>query len=162
MLLFLGAGASKAVGIGDLEDLSKKVNKELETEGYGDVLNNIINVLDRANKEGQFLNEGEIDIEVTLSILNARANHINALKKSGPYSIYLAELGRILSNHNINSFPININIAEIKKVVSRIITQSCIEYDKSKATKYYGDLFSLKNDITTYRNATQLRSEIIT
>jgi hypothetical protein len=90
MLLFLGAGASKAVGIGALEDLSRKVNKELARRGYGDVLNHVCDVLHKANKKGKFFNEGEIDIEVTLSVLNARANHINALKESGPYSIYLA------------------------------------------------------------------------
>lgn len=154
MLLFLGAGASKAVGIGDLEDLSRKVNKELARRGYGDVLNHVCDVLHKANKKGEFFNEGEIDIEVTLSVLNARANHINALKESGPYSIYLAGQRRLVSPRNIK-LPTYQDVAEIKRIVSSIITQSCIKYNHSKAMKYYGDLFNLKNDVTKYRNATQ-------
>ena len=59
------------------------------TSMRGDVLNHVCVVLHKANKKGEFFNEGEIDIEVILSVLNARANHINALEESGPYSIYL-------------------------------------------------------------------------
>jgi hypothetical protein len=154
MLLFLGAGASKAVGIGDLQDLSEKVNKELSSNGYGHVLTEIIDVLYRANKKRHFFNEGEIDIEVTLSVLNARANHINAMKESGPYSIYLEELGRLASPFD-KELPTKEDVSKIKKIVSRIITRSCIQYDATKATKYYEELFNLKNDVTSYRNATQ-------
>jgi hypothetical protein len=42
MLLFLGEGASKAVGIGDLKDLSIKVNKEPNSQGYAEPINHII------------------------------------------------------------------------------------------------------------------------
>jgi hypothetical protein len=152
MLLFLGAGASKAVGIGDLKELTVKVNKELCKQGYGKVLKDIVQVLCRANTERQFFNEGEIDLEVTLSILNAKINHLGALKESGPYSIYLAELGKMINPPHLRFC--TEDIKRIKKIVSRIITSACIKYDENKAKKYYGDLFSLKDEITTYKTAT--------
>jgi hypothetical protein len=36
-LLFLGAGASKAVGLGDLGDLTSKVKSELKKKRYGNI-----------------------------------------------------------------------------------------------------------------------------
>jgi hypothetical protein len=80
---------------------------------------------------------------------------ILGVKESGPYSIYLGELGRVINLPDFNKFPTGTDIAEIKKIVSKIITSSCIKYNKSKAEKYYGDLFGLKNDITSYKNATE-------
>jgi hypothetical protein len=100
MLLFLGAGASKAVGIGDLKELTVKVKKELCKKGYGKVLKDINHVLCRANSKRQFFNEGEIDLEVTISVLNATINHLKSLKESGPYSIYLAALGKMINRHS--------------------------------------------------------------
>jgi hypothetical protein len=39
-LLFLGAGASKAVGLGDLGDLTSKVKSELKKKRYGNIYEN--------------------------------------------------------------------------------------------------------------------------
>jgi hypothetical protein len=60
-MLFLGAGASKAVGIDDLENLTTRIKQTLEEQGYGDHIQHIIRVLEEANRHQRFFNDGEID-----------------------------------------------------------------------------------------------------
>ena len=81
-MLFLGAGASKAVGIGDLRDLTDKVDRKLKDEGYETILRNIEDILTKANKRNRFFKSGELDIEAKFSVLNALPNPINALRAS--------------------------------------------------------------------------------
>jgi hypothetical protein len=64
-MLFLGAGASKAVGIGDLKDLTDEIMVRLKKEGYDDLIQHITEMLEKANRDNRFFNQGEIDIEVT-------------------------------------------------------------------------------------------------
>ena len=59
--------------------------------GYGNILDYITETLNNANKDNQFFEEGEIDIEVILSVLNGIINPIESLKNLGPYAIYLNE-----------------------------------------------------------------------
>jgi hypothetical protein len=40
-MLFLGAGASKAVGIGDLQELTKKIEVQLEKKGYKNLIQHV-------------------------------------------------------------------------------------------------------------------------
>jgi hypothetical protein len=67
-MLFLGAGASKAVGIGDLKDLTDEIMVRLKKEGYDDLIQHITEMLEKANRDNRFFNQGEIDIEVTEEI----------------------------------------------------------------------------------------------
>jgi hypothetical protein len=93
-MLFLGAGTSKAVGIGDLHDLTAIVKKRLKAEGYDDLIIHIIETLKNANKNSPFFNQHEIDIEVIFSVLNGLMDPTKALKELGPYAIYINELCR--------------------------------------------------------------------
>jgi phage replication-related protein YjqB (UPF0714/DUF867 family) len=88
-MLFLGAGASKAVGIGDLKDLTDAIMVRLKKVGYEDLIQDITETLKKANLHNRFFNEGEIDIEVIFSVLNALSNPTKALKEIGPYAIIL-------------------------------------------------------------------------
>jgi hypothetical protein len=45
------------------------VKKQLKGEGYGDLINHIIETLKNANKKSRFFNQREIDIEVIFSVL---------------------------------------------------------------------------------------------
>jgi hypothetical protein len=75
-MLFLGAGGSKAVGIGDLKDLTAKINVRLIEEGYEDLIQHITEILEKANLNNRYFNECEIDIEVIFSVLNGLSNPI--------------------------------------------------------------------------------------
>jgi excinuclease UvrABC nuclease subunit len=152
-LLFLGAGASKAVGIGDLQDLTAKVTDKLINKGYGDILEHTIETLKTANQESIFFNQGEVDLEVIFSILNSRTDHIKTIKELGPYPIYLSELGQIVNLPYSDKFPKKKEIEDIKKIVGDVITSSCIDYDEGKAQKYYDELFQIEKEISGYKTA---------
>jgi hypothetical protein len=70
-MLFLGAGASKPFGIGDLSDLTKGVYRILKNDGYLEFLENINNTF-QVNKDYStyFLNNESVDMEVLLSVLD--------------------------------------------------------------------------------------------
>jgi hypothetical protein len=89
-LLFIGAICSKDVGSQDLQDLTLKVKDALKKKEYKEVLKDIDGRLESVNQNYQFFNEGEIDLEVILSILNANADYKDALKEVGPFAIYLS------------------------------------------------------------------------
>jgi hypothetical protein len=59
-------------------------------KGFKDVLKDIDGGLESANQNYQFFNEGEIDLEIILSILNANTDCKDALKEVGPFAIYLS------------------------------------------------------------------------
>ncbi len=59
-------------------------------KGFKDVLKDIDGRLESANQNYQFFNEGEIDLEIILSILNANTDYKDALKEVGPFAIYLS------------------------------------------------------------------------
>jgi hypothetical protein len=80
-LLFVGAGCSKAVGSKDLQELTIKAKDALKKEGYADLLKAIEVRLESANRNYQFFNQGEIDLEVILSILNANTAHFASRRK---------------------------------------------------------------------------------
>jgi hypothetical protein len=65
------------------------VKKQLKGEGYGDLINHIIETLKNANKKSRFFNQREIDIEVIFSVLNGLIDPTKALKDLGPYAIDL-------------------------------------------------------------------------
>ncbi len=88
-MLFLGAGASKAVGIGDLQELTKHIMTRLQKEGYEDLIKHVKATLKKANLRNRYFNKSEIDIEVIFSVLNGLSNPTRALKDLGPYAIYV-------------------------------------------------------------------------
>jgi hypothetical protein len=90
--LFSGAGASKAVGIGDLKELTDKVKVRLKEEGYGDLIQHITETLEKANFDNRFFNQGEIDIELIFSVLSGLSNPIKGLKDLGPYAVSFISL----------------------------------------------------------------------
>jgi hypothetical protein len=144
-VLFIGAGCSKAVGSNDLRDLTLKVKDELKKNGYGDVLMEIEERLESANHNYQFFNEGEIDLEVILSILNANTDYGIVLKETGPFTIYLSTFADMkkLSSQQIGPE----DLTKIRKTVGKVITTSVKGYRKKRAKKYYQDLFQISTDL---------------
>jgi hypothetical protein len=62
-MLFLGAGASKVVGIDDLENLTTRIKQTLEQQGYGDHIQHIVGV-EEANRHQRFFNGGIINADL--------------------------------------------------------------------------------------------------
>ncbi|MGA9844777.1 MAG: hypothetical protein WBP64_19100 [Nitrososphaeraceae archaeon] len=144
-MLFIGAGCSKAVGSKDLRDLTIKVKDALKKNGYGDVLKEIEARLESVNRNYKFFNEGEIDLEVILSILNANTDYKRALKETGPFAIYLSAFADIkkVSSQQIGPE----DLTKIRKMIGKVITTSVRGYRKNRAKKYYQDLFQIPTDL---------------
>lgn len=152
-MLFVGAGASKAMGLGDLQDLTVKVRKELGKRGYENIFEKITRRLESTDLKDQFFNEGEIDLEVILSILNATVDRREALKELGPFAIYL--------NTFTNKRKLSLlhatedDLKKIRKIIGKTISQSLTNYNKSKAEKNYRRLFQISVDLNhKYRTKT--------
>ena len=143
--MFIGAGCSKALGSKDLRDLTLKVKDALKKNGYEDVLKEIEMRLESVNHGYQFFNEGEIDLEVILSILNANTDYRKALKEVGPFAIYLSTFADTekLSSQQIGTE----DLTKIRKTIGKVITAYVKGYRKDRAKKYYLDLFQIATDL---------------
>jgi hypothetical protein len=156
-MLFLGAGASKAVGLSDLQGLTSRVKEKIEEKGYENAFEDVIGILEKTNQTYQFFNNDEIDLEQILTILKSRVNHKNALKELGPYAIFLnafldeGKLSRVLINQD--------NFAEIKAIVENVITNSLIRDTQATAKKYYQDLFQISKDVPEYKTNSGFTSQ---
>ncbi len=119
--------------------------RSLEERGYGDVLKEIERRLESANHNYQFFNEGEIDLEVILPILNANTDHTNALKEVGPFAIYLSTFADIkkLSLQRIKTE----DLMKIRNTIGNVITNSLIKYKKDRAKKYPTKIYFKSQDL---------------
>jgi SIR2-like domain len=146
-VLFLGAGASKAVDIDDLSGLTIKVNNKIERTyaQYHDLSKHIVDTLVKANKSSKFFfNKREIDIEVLFSVLNALTNHTSKLKDLGPYAIYIDQLRK--KKLPYEGFTSD-RIEKIRSIVEEVITESCTKFSHDKAIKCYRDLFECEKEL---------------
>jgi hypothetical protein len=137
LLLFLGAGFSKAAGLGDLGDLTSKVKSELKKKGYSNIYEKVEGRLTAANRRLQLFDRGEIDLEVILSILNADANQVNTLK-SEPFAAYISTFTDITEWQSERVKLRDLN--RIRMTVGRILTNNLLKYDKHIAKRYYQEL----------------------
>lgn len=146
-MLFLGAGASKAVGIGQLSDLTAKVMLKLEKTQYDDVIKDIISELGKKNSRYNYYEKNEIDIEVILSVLNNGINHVNSMRELGPYAIYASDNRNLTLQNRVS----NNDLKKIRKIVATEITRNCSKFDEEKANEYYSDLFEIDKEIVDFK-----------
>src|SRR5215204_6034322 len=162
-MLFLGAGASSAVGIPALAGLTASIISRLEAEGYGELIHHITETLERANQGSRFFNQGEIDIEVIFSVLNGRIDPETALMELGPFAIYLNALG---GNRNLpfeDKLRNEQDIVEIQRIVGEVIRTNCMSPNMDRALDYYTQLFEFKKRILGRTNrSNQLFNHIVT
>ena len=137
-MLFLGAGASKALGVGYSSDLSREVNAKLKAEGFGDVLSKINDALKNSN----IYSGNEVDIEVSFTILNALSQPNWAVDDLGPFAAYLIGIQKEGVLH-LGSLPhlTQDEIARMKHVAQNTIVTLCDKLDIEKAKKTYQELF---------------------
>lgn len=159
-MLFLGAGASKAVKIGDLNDITERIVTRLTDAGYGELVQHIIDTL---NNSGLF-KERELDIEVIFSVLNGRVNHKNTMKALGPYAIYLDQLGPDKSRPLPfdSTLQNQRSLRKIRDIVEDEIIDSCLTYDRDTAQSYYDDLFEFAKRIRSNPDHQLLFHQIVT
>ena len=159
-MLFLGAGASKAVGVGDLKDITKRIVTKFTNAGYGELVQHI---LDTLNDSGLF-KERELDIEVIFSVLNGRINHKKTMNALGPYAIYLEQLE---GNRN-KPLPYDSTLQDprslrnIRDIVEDEIIESCLSYDRDRARRYYHDLFEFAKRVRSNPDHQLLFHQIVT
>jgi hypothetical protein len=152
-MLFLGAGASHAFGIGQLQDFTTQVNRIFADHGYSRLIDHIHQTLVNANRDSQFFfDESEIDMEVILSVLELMAHPIQtAHNGGGPRILYLNQLLNSTYNDNI---PQQQELDEIKRSIEEVIIYSCMNCDFVGAIEYYDSLFRFESSIALdYVNA---------
>jgi predicted DNA-binding protein YlxM (UPF0122 family) len=159
-LLFLGACASHAFGIGQLQDFTMGVENVLAELGYRDLLDHIRRTVLSANQDYQyFSDENEIDMEVILSVLELLVQPTEAAADGGgPRIMYLNELASGGYHGNI---PNQHELETIKQRIENIIIESCNKCDFERALEYYRRLFSFESSISlNYVNALGLKPHI--
>lgn len=142
MLLFLGAGASKAFDIVDMKKLTQLAEGVMEKEGYGDLLDTIY-----TSRLGKAVT---IDIEVILSILDYLSEP--SVDKIGPAGEFLKlNLQEIMSK---SSYPNRRKYRKIRRRIEQIIVKSCMSCNFDSANQYYRKLFQFDaRNLTKYANS---------
>jgi hypothetical protein len=133
-MLFLGAGASKAVGLPDLHDLTNKIRKETD-----DPFKNIERILKQSTDKIKYTDE-ELDLEIFLTILDSLADPLNAIPDLGPFATYLYKL--LENKEAIDKIKIGKEEARNLKEKSVRYTAEILDvYDEKKAESLYDELF---------------------
>jgi hypothetical protein len=139
-MLFLGAGASKAVGLPDLHDLTNKIRKETD-----DPFKNIERILKQSTDKIKYTDE-ELDLEIFLTILDSLADPLNAIPDLGPFATYLYKL--LENKEAIDKIKIGKEEARNLKEKSVRYTAEILDvYDEKKAESLYDELFSISNTL---------------
>ncbi len=153
-LLFLGAGASKAFGIGDLSDLTTITTQIIRDMGYGDLLAHIYDTLIGNPNDRRFENENDIDIEVILSILDLLTAPELIPAQIGISTHYIYTLAHRTGTTYSKPTPSRDEYNNIRTAVEEKTVESCNSYNFRLANEYYSRLFTLESSITpTYVNA---------
>jgi hypothetical protein len=86
-------------------------------------------------------------LEVIFTVLNALANHKEALKELGPYGIYLNSF--IQKRHLLKLIHKN-DLTKIRRTTERTIAKSLEKYNNKKAKTYYDSLFELPKNLNSW------------
>lgn len=140
-MIFLGAGASKELGVPTLQSLSEVIFSELKRSAQGNLIDRIENSLKGFNIKPDF--------ESVYSILEALQNPYESIKKAGPFTAFLLK--------NIKNLPLKIETQELLETSRKKLYNLCtITKEKTnKILEVYDPLFNtIKhhkiNDIFTF------------
>ena len=141
-MLFLGSGASKAVGIGDLEDLTNLIIEQTD----GNLKEKIESIQDLVDSNRERYNF-QFNLEILYSIFEGIANKRSFLNELGPYPILMDTL--LLDNRTYNELVVtNIELASFKEITHNTIVNTITQYEKNNerrnlARKLYDELFRI-------------------
>ena len=141
-MLFLGAGASTVVGIGDIEDFTREIINR--TEGnLRDNINIIQRILSRSQEHINF----RFNLEVLYSILNGIANRWRLLNELGPFPILMHNF--LNENEEFNSLQITQQeFSNFEGIVENVIVNTINAYNfdsgrRQRAKQFYDELFRI-------------------
>lgn len=172
-MLFLGAGASKSLGVPDLPALTKKIEGALASQGYGEVMK-AVNLALRALYDSE-----EIDIELIFTVLDALREGSSAhsvARELGPLASYLGDLPAegqlemvddvekaILATMNTlrKLLPKNGDVDEMMGIAQNVILNECRNIDAAKVAKAYNDLYGLKTQRVHLANGSEINEDFL-
>jgi hypothetical protein len=108
-MIFLGAGASKFLGIPTLQEFSEDVIKELRGLGHKELIEDISRSLSEFNLK--------IDFEALYTIIEALIDPYESVRTSGPLTAYLVK--------NKSLLPHNYDFKEMLGILRDIIYKKC-------------------------------------
>lgn len=145
-MIFLGAGASKAVNLPTLHGLTEQIRNK-----YSDPFKEIDIVLKQNNGRITYPNE-ELDLEIFLTILDSLIDPWSTIHELGPFGVYLYKL--LEHKELIDKIKRSkIEIRNIKIKSLQMIDRVLRKPDLIKAKKLYDELFSIGNLNGNIKNA---------
>ncbi|MHA1878310.1 MAG: SIR2 family protein [Promethearchaeota archaeon] len=135
-MIFLGAGASKALGIPTMQDFSKIVFNHLSKKGYSDIIKEIQSSLQEFDMT--------VDFESVYAILEGLSGPAYSVKKAGPFVAFLMK--------NRNNLPLKKDVSELLIEARKIIYEKCyLSQDKVlEINQLYFPLFELIHERDFY------------
>ena len=141
-MLFLGAGASVPMGIGDIEDFTRIIIEQTE----GNLRDNIDTIQRILNISEEFVNF-RFNLEVLYSILDGISNRWRSLNELGPFPILMHNL--LSYNNEFNSLQISQQeFSNFERIVETVIVNSINTYNndrirRQRAKNLYDELFKI-------------------
>jgi hypothetical protein len=150
-MLFLGAGASKAAGIGDMDDLTNLII-EMINENLREKIISIQRILNLNQERNNF----HFNLEIIYSLLEGLANKNSLTSELGPYPQFMDNLLRNKVIYNDLSIT-NEEFYNFKETTNEIIVETIRSYErdnerKNLAKDLYDELFRIQ-----FRHLTQFR-----
>ena len=144
-MLFLGAGASKAVGLPTLPELTQEIRK---------TFNDPFERIDRLLREpaGIEYPENELDLEIYLTIIDSLTEPTQSIRELGPFAVYLYKL--LENKESVNVIMNNEEIRMLKEKIIQLmdgILRQRIDVELVK--KLYDELFEIGNLISEITDA---------
>jgi len=127
-MIFLGAGASKELGIPTLQELSEDVLNYLKEGNYEDVITEIISSLEEFNLKNDF--------ESVYSIIEGLIDPESSVKKAGPFTAFIIQTKKRL--------PKKYNFVGLLKDMKKLLYTRCyLGRDKTnRIIEHYDPLFN--------------------
>ena len=127
-MIFLGAGASKELGIKTMQELTKDVVAKLEQRGYSNETAEIISSLKEFGIKPDF--------EAIYSVLEGLGNIRLGVKEAGPLTAYVCK-----KLSDIKSIP---DSEQILKELRTLIFEECSKIDRNKLEQVFDPLFQAR------------------
>lgn len=148
-MLFLGAGASKAFGIGDLADVTVTATNIIRNRGFGGLLDHIYDTLIQDPNQGHYKSETDVDIEVILSVLDLITAPESNPAAVGVSTHYIYTLAQLTGSTYQGTVPTRDEYRMIRTDVEKNIADSCNQCNFHLANQLYSRLFSLDSSLVT-------------
>lgn len=160
-MLFLGAGASRAVGIEDLQGITQIIRQRLPQN-----LRSLVDRLGLVFQDEKYNSLNlQLDLEILYTVFDNLVHRREALRELGPFAVIMDDL--LENNESLRSLQITEEeFLEFQQIVSETIFSVMNNYrddqtNRRRAIELYDNLFEIGRDhgqfITDAREADQPR-----